>query len=684
MAEEKMAEMLQTLTGVLKGLSVQQTPQLPKVKLQKFKGPPRSPGDPSLKEWLDEFEAYSNCYKLSGKSKAQALVDHLGGIAKEEILCRADSVREDYDELVQILKSQFCPVESLQTLSASFHSCVQKDGESLADFSRNLMRYYSRMEQAAPSEDEKKALHALRDTSLKEGFVRGAREASVRRELRRIELAMKSKPFMDMRSEALDLFRDQESIRKIGVKEVKMEDPLIGVVSCDKESVVDINELSELRGHLNQLCRQVAVLADSVKSMKTTPKVPQNEVVCYNCGKKGHIRPRCTEPTLCYNCKGRGHVSKNCPEAVISNSPISSNVPVDSPSVRVSGIGNAKSSVLTQKLISHSPRGKVRFKDVKLGCVFDTGAEASIIPSSVFHSQLQNLDCGLQQHDGLFVNVVGVGGVEVPVEGYVEVPITIEGQDLVGSFLVIHDEVGRSAQCEHPILLGCNILRQLPFKMMESVLSQSFKPKEGCGDELAGCSTHISVSSEEVLPPLSVRRVVCKVQSSAFDTDEVLVKDTLSRFDPTLCTVEGSQSIRGDSVELLVQNSSEHEVRIPPHTPVAEAQAVSRKQEVHVEFQEEGSLLVSGHDVITDQTPSIKEDTNKAGSRDGVDLPKGVKLEGLSVVEEEKIVELLAQHKDAFSEGSFDLGECIVVPHENCRRSSYKATISTFAPCTNR
>ena len=37
----EMAEMLQSLTGVLQSLTVQQTPHTPKVKLQKFKGPPR-------------------------------------------------------------------------------------------------------------------------------------------------------------------------------------------------------------------------------------------------------------------------------------------------------------------------------------------------------------------------------------------------------------------------------------------------------------------------------------------------------------------------------------------------------------------------------------------------------------------------------------------------------------------
>ena len=60
----EMTEMLTSLTKVLKDLTVQQTPQLPKVKQQKFKGPPKLPGDPSLKEWLDEFESYCHCYKL--------------------------------------------------------------------------------------------------------------------------------------------------------------------------------------------------------------------------------------------------------------------------------------------------------------------------------------------------------------------------------------------------------------------------------------------------------------------------------------------------------------------------------------------------------------------------------------------------------------------------------------------
>ena len=53
---ESMNEMLQTLTGVLQGLSVQKAP--PPVKLSKYKGTPQVAGDLSLQEWLENFESY--------------------------------------------------------------------------------------------------------------------------------------------------------------------------------------------------------------------------------------------------------------------------------------------------------------------------------------------------------------------------------------------------------------------------------------------------------------------------------------------------------------------------------------------------------------------------------------------------------------------------------------------------
>ena len=170
----------------------------------------------------------------------------------------------------------------------------------------------------------------------------------------------------------------------------------------------------------------------------------------------------------------------------------------------------------------------------------------------------------------------------------------------------------------------------------------------------------LSVDSEEVLPPLSVRRVVCNVKPGCINS-EVLVRNSVKGFDSSVCAVEGSQQLKGDSVDVLLRNSSEQEVYIPPQTRVAEIQPVERKQEVYVELQDEKKLIVSVYDVILDPSPPVEEVECRV---DAPSLPQGVKLEELSECEKRRMTELLTKHKDVFSEGSFDLGECVVVPHE--------------------
>ena len=78
-------------------------------------------------------------------------------------------------------------------------------------------------------------------------------------------------------------------------------------------------------------------------------------------------------------------------------------------------MGNSVDSELAQRLISPSPRGTMQIAGIHVGCVFDTGAETSVIPSSIFHSQLKQKLGGdaIKQTDGLSMNVVGTGGLEV-------------------------------------------------------------------------------------------------------------------------------------------------------------------------------------------------------------------------------------------------------------------------------
>ena len=80
-------------------------------------GYPMTAGDPTLVEWLDQFDAYARQAGVNDTVRAVVLLDHLGGCAREEVLCHPDMVQRDYDALVALLKLRFAPHETVHSLS---------------------------------------------------------------------------------------------------------------------------------------------------------------------------------------------------------------------------------------------------------------------------------------------------------------------------------------------------------------------------------------------------------------------------------------------------------------------------------------------------------------------------------------------------------------------------------------
>ena len=72
----------------------------------------------------------------------------------------------------------------------------------MAEFSSALLRLYDRMEKVASSE-EKDALVKLRNNTLKERFIRGVKDRTVQRDLRRIAVGNPSMTLIDMRKEVI-------------------------------------------------------------------------------------------------------------------------------------------------------------------------------------------------------------------------------------------------------------------------------------------------------------------------------------------------------------------------------------------------------------------------------------------------------------------------------------------------
>ena len=130
-------------------------------------------------------------------------------------MCAPAEVRRDLDSVTSLLKARFAAQESVQSLNSAFHSRHQLEDETFAEYSRILMRLYSRLESVAVGR-EREAFALLRDTSLKGQLIRGVRDPLMRRELGRIEMANDDQSFAELREEAMRLFQDEVEIQLSG------------------------------------------------------------------------------------------------------------------------------------------------------------------------------------------------------------------------------------------------------------------------------------------------------------------------------------------------------------------------------------------------------------------------------------------------------------------------------------
>ena len=179
------------------------------------------------------------------------LIDYIGGDAKDEVLCRPDEVRRDFGALVSLLRRMFGPLQTVTSLYAEFYSRMQSEGETLAEYSRALIRLHQRIEGAAPTMAERHALAVLGDGALKHQFVVGVREEWMQHELRRLVLRLANRPFIVVREEALCLMCEEESrVVEMRPVEEKAAPALSGPVggSVLNVSVGDVSVDMELSG----------------------------------------------------------------------------------------------------------------------------------------------------------------------------------------------------------------------------------------------------------------------------------------------------------------------------------------------------------------------------------------------------------------------------------------------------
>lgn len=269
---------------------------LPPGRLSKFRGNPERSDELSLGEWLQEFEDATSGMNLTETEKAKVFTDHLIGAAKEEIACLPDGSKGKLKEMKDALRLCFGHRENAHSLSSIFHSRTQQEDETLADFSRTLKKLYSRMENAAVTQEESEALKQLRDKSLCEQFVQGAKEVWVRRELRRIHLSKKEPNYDEMRKEALLLFQEtcESTTRRARIREAVVEESAVSSLPKLSDVMDQQKQLVQEVVHMREEMSGLRVMVQDLKSNRRRRR-PLSEVICYKCRQTGHYRDSCPQ-----------------------------------------------------------------------------------------------------------------------------------------------------------------------------------------------------------------------------------------------------------------------------------------------------------------------------------------------------------------------------------------------------
>ena len=94
-------ELVETLINALQGVG---HAPVPTISLSRFIGRPQSPSDPTIDEWLSDFDGFMRQCDVSEGERAVVLVDYLGECANDEVLCHPDDVRRDVGVLLSLLR----------------------------------------------------------------------------------------------------------------------------------------------------------------------------------------------------------------------------------------------------------------------------------------------------------------------------------------------------------------------------------------------------------------------------------------------------------------------------------------------------------------------------------------------------------------------------------------------------
>lgn len=262
----------------------------------------------TVDEFIDEIERVIRVRGLNSEDQVDFILSHLRGSALDEIrLCMGGEIKQP-QELFSYLRGAFREKRTTPQLLHAFYSRRQSDGEDFRDFSHAL----SQLLNAALQQSS----HVVSDPqlALRDQFIEGVRDSTLRRELRRFVRERPHCTLFDIRDEAMmwcmeDKPRSANVARSrkiVGAGPVEMSEQDNSGGTVPTELAVTLQEVVKV---ITQQGKAIGELTSAVRelTMQKANVVPDKST-------KPKFRPRYTDDgqPICLRCEGIGHLARNC------------------------------------------------------------------------------------------------------------------------------------------------------------------------------------------------------------------------------------------------------------------------------------------------------------------------------------------------------------------------------------
>ncbi|KAK3089863.1 hypothetical protein FSP39_007169 [Pinctada imbricata] len=256
---------------------------------------PRFDGKGDLTDFLVQFEQVAAWNEWTDTERATQILICLDGTAKQILSeLTADKIG-NYQAIRDFLINRFSPKERETAYRCEFKSRKRQKGESVQDYGYNLRRLALKGYPNIP--------YSAIETHVVDQFIQGIGGSGIK-----THVQFRHPETLD---KAIALAIEYESFigsQDIARKPIDEDADLIGAVKT--------SEIEKLKSELTQMKemyhRDIATIKDALLSLKNEreaqgPKFQRNqspvrnfpkrsdgkEVVCFYCGKAGHIEPRC-------------------------------------------------------------------------------------------------------------------------------------------------------------------------------------------------------------------------------------------------------------------------------------------------------------------------------------------------------------------------------------------------------